>query len=585
MVRAANSRQPSQPLEAVTLQLKWKHQFQFAGYYAAAAQGYYREVGLGVHFAEAQPGIDPVATVLAGNADFGVGTSELLLRRAHGEPVVVLAAIYQHSPLVLLARRTAGAEDLQAISAKPMMIEPLSAELFAYFRNEGIDPAKLILRPHTFDVQDLIEGRVAAMSAYSTDEPFVLKQAGIDYLTFTPRAGGIDFYGDNLFTSDKEIREHGKRVEDFRRASLRGWDYALAHPTEMVDLILRDYNHHKSREHLLFEAQQTILLMHPDLIEIGHMNPGRWHHIADTYAEFGMAPRNFSLDGFLYDPNPRPNLRMLEWTLVGMGVVALAALGWALPLVRLNRKLRCAKESAEAADAAKSRYLAVMSHEIRTPMNGILGVASLMLAAPLDPGQRDNLQMITDSTQSLLKLVNDLLDWSQVEEGRVQLDGTPVFLETFLQSIVFLFRPAAEAKGLQLHHKISSAVPQTIITDPFRLRQILSNLMANAIKFTAQGSVELSVEINPAPFSRSGGTVSLLFHVRDTGIGISAVALGRLFVPYTQADPSIARRFGGSGLGLSISQGLASLLGGRITVTSREGSGSTFTVEIAARPA
>lgn len=580
---AAYSHDPAAPLDYVTLQLKWTHQFQFAGYYAAIQQGYYRDAGLSVRLIEAQPDIDPVATVLSGKADFGVGTSELVLLRAKGDPVVVLAAIYQHSPLVLLALRTPGADDLQAIAAKPMMIEPQSAELYAYFRNEGVNLAKLTIRPHTFDVQDLIAGHVAAMSAYSTDEPFVLKEAGIDYLTFTPRAGGIDFYGDNLFTTEKEIHDHPARVSAFRQASLRGWEYALAHQTEMVDLILRDYGRRKSREHLLFEAGQTAALMHADLIEVGHMNPGRWRHIADTYAEFGMLPRNFSLEGFLYDPAPHPNLRLAYITACGLGIVALAALGWALPLVQLNRKLRRAKEAAEAANAVKSRYLAVMNDEIRTPMNGILGLAALLLDGPLEPELRDSLRMITDATRTLLKQVNDLLDWSEVAEGRVRLEQTPLALAEFLQDLVSLFLPAAEAKGLSLSQKIADSVPPVIVTDPLRLRQILVNLVANAITSTSQGSVELSVELRPGPPPEIGGILRLLFHVRDTGAGIPAAALGHVFEPYVQSEGSAARHFRGAGLGLSISQGLAKLLGGAITVTSREGSGSYFTVEIAAR--
>ena len=145
--------QPTAALDKVRLQLKWRHQFQFAGYYAAIAQGYYRDAGLDVQLLEAMPGHDPVDAVLAGEAEFGVGTSELALLRAKGKPVVVLAAIYQHSPLVLLARHQRGVEDLQALAALPLMIEPQSAELFAYFRNEGIDPAKLHIVHHTFEVQ------------------------------------------------------------------------------------------------------------------------------------------------------------------------------------------------------------------------------------------------------------------------------------------------------------------------------------------------------------------------------------------------------------------------------------------------
>lgn len=156
--------------EPVTLQLKWKHQFQFAGYYAAMAQGYYREAGLDVTLVEAKPGKDPVEAVLNGAADFGVGTSELLLLRGQGKPVVVLATIFQHSPLVLLARQTNEITDLQALHNQPIMIEPQSAELFAYFENEGINPDRLQIVHHTFDVDDLIEGRVAAMSAYVTDD-------------------------------------------------------------------------------------------------------------------------------------------------------------------------------------------------------------------------------------------------------------------------------------------------------------------------------------------------------------------------------------------------------------------------------
>ena len=696
-------------LDRVTLQLKWTHQFQFAGYYAAIAKGYYREVGLDVTLKEAVPGHDPVEAVLAGEAEFGVGTSELVLLRAAGKPVVALAAIFQHSPLVLLARRDAGVDDIHDLHDKPMMIEPQSAELFAYFKYEGVDPTLLRVEHHTFNVKNLVEKRVAAMSAYSTDEPFQLRTAGVDFLTFTPRSGGIDFYGDNLFTTEAQISQHPDRVQAFRDASLLGWEYAIAHPEEIVDLILRDYNRGKSREHLLFEAAQTAQLMHTNLVEVGHMNPGRWRHMANTYAEFGMIPASTSLEGFIYALDQRSDLRWLYWTLAGVAVLALGAIGWLLPLMRLNRRLhaserqyrelaenapfpvvisdlessevmfnnrravdlfgdgftgdysgekttsfyknpadrerfanelragrtvsglefafvardgreiwaalsagviefggrrgvvvafqdttrrrmeelelRRAKDAAEQADAAKGRYLGMLSHEIRTPLNGMIGLVALLREENLSEDGRDTVDILDRSGQTLLRLINDLLDFSQFDSGRVELELVPVDPAAFVRELCVLFRPAAEAKGLELRHAVRPEVPGSIVTDPMRLRQVLSNLISNAIKFTAKGTVEIVVERAPFAAGAKEGRCRLRFHVSDTGIGIAPEKLAHIFEPYVQADASVARRFGGTGLGLSISKRLAQVLGGAIRVQSAPGAGSLFTIEIEAEVA
>ncbi len=578
-------------LDQVTLQLKWRHQFQFAGYYAAIAKGYYREAGLEVNLIEATPGQDPADAVFAGRAEFGVGTSDILLLRGQGKPVVVLATIFQHSALVLLARKASDVHDLQDLHDKAIMIEPLSAELFAYFRDEGVNPAKLHVENHTFDVKDLVSGRVAAMSGYATDEPFVLDQQRFEYLAFTPRAGGIDFYGDNLFTTEEQIRLHPARVKAFREASLRGWDYALAHPAEIIDLVLRDYGCKSSRAHLVFEAEHTALLMHPGLIEVGHMNPGRWRHMADTYADFGMLPKDFPLDGFLYDPDPKPDLRWVYWLLAGLAAVAVGALGWLLPLMRLNRRLReeiktrrkaeealrCAKEKAEEADRAKSRYLAVMSHEVRTPIGGVIGLVNLLQEEPLTPDQRETLNLIEHSAESLLKLISGLLDHAQLGEGRMELEVAPLAVGAFTTEICELFCGSAQAKALTLDCRVDAAVPACIHTDGPRLRQILSNLISNALKFTSQGGVAVKV--------MAGAPGRVRFSVHDTGMGITDEQQARLFTPYVQADPSIARKFGGTGLGLSISRELAKLLGGDITVASAPGKGTVFTVEIVNHPA
>ncbi|MFH1497659.1 MAG: ABC transporter substrate-binding protein, partial [Verrucomicrobiota bacterium] len=560
------------PLDRVRLQLKWRHQFQFAGYYAAIEQGYYREAGLEVELIEARPGIDPAGTVLSGEAEFGVGTSELILLRAQGEPVVVLATIFQHSPLILLARRGAGVDDLHDLHDRPVMIEPGSAELFAYFRNEGVDPAKLRLEHHTFDVADLLSGRIAAMSAYQTDEPYQLKKNGVDYLTFTPRAGGIDFYGDNLFTTERQLREHPERVKAFRAATLRGWDHALAHPEEMIALILRDHPGRKDAEHLRFEADQVAQLMHPTLIETGHMNPGRWQHMINTYDELGMLARPVTPGELLYDASEAPDLRWVYWSLATLGVLALALLGWLFPLLRLNRQLRLAKESADTNNSAKSRYLAFISHEIRTPLNGIIGVVDLLRTEGLTEAQRELVRLIEQCAENLLKIINGLLDQAQIESGRLRIELSPLPVRAFVGDICELFAAPARMKGLTLIHTVGDAVPATVLTDGLRLRQVLSNLLSNAVKFTDKGGVELHVNAQGE---------HVFFRVVDTGIGLTGEQAARLFTPYAQADETIARRYGGTGLGLAISRDITRMLGGDITV-ERRNRGTTFLVDIKA---
>ena len=568
----AQSAPGAEKLDSVRLQLKWRHQFQFAGYYAAIQQGYYREAGLDVKLLEAVPGENPVEAVFAGHAEFGVGNSDLLLSRAEGKPAVVLAAIFQHSPLALVARATPGITAMPDLHNRPMMmVESEKAELLAYFKHEGVNLAGLRIQPHSQRIEDFIEGRVDAMSAYVTDQPFMLKQAGVNYLIFMARSGGIDFYGDNLFTTEEQIRKHPERVRAFRAASLKGWDYALAHPDEIIDLILRDYTTRHTRDHLRFEAVKTAELMHPGIIEVGHNNPGRWRHIAQTYAEFGLMPGDFDLTGFLYEENQKVDLVWVYSSLGVLALISLGAIGWLLPLLRLNRQLRTTKDSAEAANTAKGRYLAFISHEIRTPLNGIMGVAQLLREEQLTKTQADLVDMIERCAQSLLKLISGLLDQAQIESGRLKVEILPLPTRTFIAEISEFFQAPAKVKGLTLRHEIDANVPVEILTDGLRLRQILSNLLSNAVKFTDTGVVDLHV-------SAEGDRVR--FSVSDTGIGLTEEQRRHLFTPYVQGDASISRRYGGTGLGLAISRDLARLLGGDITVAHHAGPGAVFIVEI-----
>lgn len=333
---------PAWAAESVVLQLRWLHQFQFAGYYAALEKGYYAREGLNVEIREAGPRAPtPLDEVSHGHAQYGVGNSGLVIAYQRGKPVVALAAIFQRSPNVWLTLARADLGVPQDLADKRLMLTRSveNAELLLLFANEGVHVDRLDLVPSSFDIQDLIDGKVDAFNAYSSNEPYLLKQRGIPYRVLDPHDYGVDFYSDVLFTSQAELRAHPERVAAFRRASLAGWDYALSHPEEIVDLIRKRYSQAKTREHLLFEAAAIRTLMQPDLIEIGHMNPTRWRRIEAAYARLGMGQRGRDLDNFLYQPD-KADWRWLIWPAGILALSTLVAVLVAFGLVRFNHKLK-----------------------------------------------------------------------------------------------------------------------------------------------------------------------------------------------------------------------------------------------------
>ncbi len=871
-------------IQAVKLQLKWKHQFEFAGYYAAIEKGYYEEAGIHVDLLIPGENTNPIDVVNNGHADFGIAGSGILLERAKNKEVVVLASIFQHSPFALIVPQNSGITTLRQLKNKKIAMEADSTEIIAALNSSMVFPKPEHIVPLKYNAQQLFNGEADAITSYITDEPFLLDSLGFKYNILTFRQNGIDFYGDVLFTTEKLIETNPELVENFRNASLKGWEYAMGHPYEIIFLIFNKYSEEHSTRHLMFEMTKMKELISEDFVEIGYSNPARWKKILDEYQRLGLIDQEFTIDGLLYQPNQNsfsnfpwkvffsmllvvglisflayvfyrnskllkheieariktqaeltesealyrsilnaspdtiiitdlsgniqfispqatkmfgyklndllnqpllsyihPNdlikaqeaiqqmfantftgateyrgikadgsiflievngefIRNLDglpqkmifvsrdiserkaieakvrkseerfrqiveqsqsviWEVNADGLytyvspIAKSVWGYApeelvgkkyfydlhpangrekfkelafqvfeskqsfrelenqvvaadgkilwvvtngIPILDdqnnlqgyrgsdnditslkkneeafkelnasleakiqertellslsndtlreeieerkvIEKEMQNARKEAEQANMAKSEFLSRMSHELRTPMNSILGFAQLLEMGELNKSQQKGVQHILKSGKHLLNLINEVLDITRIEAGRLSLSIEPVQLAPIISETIDSIKPQTLDKQISIQFKPSPTNRLFVLADKQRLQQILINLLGNAIKYNNEGgSVLVESEVLEVAESTPG---KVRISVTDTGIGIPAESIPKLFKPFERigAEQSAEE---GSGLGLTVVKKLTEAMNGTIEVESTPEKGSKFWIDL-----
>ncbi len=361
----------------VVVQLPYRHQFQFAGLYAAEERGYFREEGLSVELREWTPEHQPVEGVIAGRAHYGIGGARVFLARMEGAPLVALAAIFQHSPFAVMVRADSGIATPMDLAGRRLALNPssLNMELRAMFHLEGIKQGQYQTVPDLPFHNELITGEADAIQVFVTDTPYDAARAGLEFRFIRPADYGADFYGDTLFTSEREVKQNPERVAAMRRAVLRGWEYALSHREELIRWIMKTHGPQHPRlsvDRLRFEADATARLINPELVELGHMNPGRWKKLAETMVALGLAPDGRRLDGWMWTPESRVLPMWARWAGAAAGVAVIVALVALLANRRLKRLVeRRTRELRESENRQRELFDLAPTPIVVTDLRGI----------------------------------------------------------------------------------------------------------------------------------------------------------------------------------------------------------------------
>ncbi len=577
-------------LRTVHLQLKWKHQFQFAGYYAAIEKGFYKDVGLNVIPLEAQANQTPFDAVNSGKAEFGTSTTDILVARSKGLKPVILANIFQHSPHIMIAMQKSGIRHVHDLVGRRIAAEPGAADLYAFLLSEGIKLERFNVEELDFSMDKFIRGDVDVITAYSTDELYPLQQAGYLLNILWPSSSGIDFYGDLLFTNEAMIQKDPVLVENFRKASLKGWAYALDNKEEIINLIYSKYSKRHTLDHLRFEAEETDKLIASDVVEIGYTNPGRWESIIGSYQELAIVDSTMSVEGLLYSDYMKQPFTMPWRLIIVLSLSLVLALALVLFFYRISMSLKKEIRKREIAESelqtlnenlekhVKERtkllsdalneiddFAFSLSHDLRTPLRGIDGFSSLLLedcGNILDENAKNHLNFIRKDAQHLGHVLDALHSLSNVSRKELSLSQANLseMAEHVLQQIV------SEYPDQRIEVVIQSGLSD--YCDKKLMKTALGNLFSNAIKFSKR---ETTIRVEFGMIIENGVRT---YFVKDNGVGFNMDYVNKLFHNFQRLHRY--NDFEGIGIGLATVRRIIVKHGGAIRAESVPGVGSIF---------
>lgn len=595
--------------EKVVLQLSWKHQFQFAGYYAALEKGFYAEAGFDVEIREATQTTNTLEDILSGKAQFAIGDAETLIYFLDGNPIVLVASIYQHSPSVLMVKASSSIYTPQDLIGKKLMVGEGydGLEILTMLFSEGVKKDQVTLVSQSFSVNELLSDKVDALGAYISNETYFMEKFGIPYRIIKPTSYGIDFYSDCLYCSQQYLKLKPEKVSKFREASIRGWEYALANQEELAQIIITKYNPSKTIDHLLFEANKIKELVNADFIEIGHTNKWRWQRIGEHLYQQGIIQKMSSIDEFIYTPHHTNKYLWLKVFSIIAASLLLVAFVFAFfhhrlsrsveqrtkdiqalvntleernaQIEKINSDLRRAQQLAKDLDESRLFFFSKIIEELKSPVKSMIDLTE-QISKPNIAGEKKQAicTRLVYNNKIVFDFLNDIIAIANYNEN---WQGTPfetINISDYLNNLIEKVKTDQRVNTrININPNLKGTAEFSslnVLLDNEKLTRILIKLIKNSIKFTEQGQIEIGCE--------NDSHNSILFWVKDSGLGIKPDELKRI---NTFLHNPIQGNASGIGLGLWVCKNLIHQMRGSIwaesnTESQKDEIGSKFTVQV-----